>query len=348
MLVPMRTLLDHAMENGYGILAANVNLDLQAAAAMEAAHRLGSPIILQLSRGALAFARMRMVAHEMMAAAEEWPDVPFAAHLDHGNEFATCESAIGVGLTSVMIDGTLMHDGKTPSGKDLVYNIDVTRKVVALAHARGVTVEGEVGCLGHLMTGKGEEEDGHGAKCKLSRDELLTDPKDAARFVAATGVDALAVAIGTSHGAYKFTEPPTGEVLKIDRVAEIHAAIPNTPLVMHGASSVPQELLEIIRRFGGELKPTWGVPLEEIQRAIKNGVRKVNVDTDSRLAITGAIRKFFAEKRAEFDPRGYLKPAREAMMDVCIKRIQAFGSEGQASKIKAATLDDLAKFYATL
>jgi fructose-bisphosphate aldolase class II len=268
----------------------------------------------------------------MLAAAELYPEIPVCMHQDHGNSPATCLSAIQNGFTSVMMDGSLLEDGKTPASYE--YNVEVTRKVVELAHPRGVSVEGELGCLGSLESGAGEQEDGHGAVGALSHDQLLTDPDQAAEFVAATGVDALAVAIGTSHGAYKFTRQPTGDILAMDRIEAIHRKLPNTHLVMHGSSSVPQELQDIINRFGGNIRQTWGVPVAEIQRGIKSGVRKINVDTDNRLAMTGAIRRVLWENPEKFDPRDYLKPAREAMKQVCIERMVAFGQAGNASKIK--------------
>lgn len=343
-LVPMRILLDHAAENNYGLAAFNVNNMEQIQAIMAAAEETDSPVIIQASRGARSYSQDAYLRHLMLAAAELHPRIPIAMHLDHGNSLATCESAITQGFTSVMMDGSLMEDGKTPSSYE--YNRDVSRAVVDYAHKRGVTVEGEIGVLGSLKTGSGEKEDGHGFEGKLSREKLLTDPEDAARFVEETKVDALAVAIGTSHGAYKFTEKPTSDVLAMARVIEIHKRIPNTHLVMHGSSSVPQELQDIINKFGGKIKPTWGVPVEEIQLGIKNGVRKINVDTDNRLAITGAIRKVFAEAPEKFDPRDYMKPAREAMKQVCIARMVAFGQAGNAGKIKPISLEEMAKRYA--
>jgi fructose-bisphosphate aldolase class II len=331
-LVPLRELLDHAAANGYGVGAFNVNNMEQIQSIMEAAHETDSPVIVQASRGARTYSQDAYLRHLMLAAAELYPHIPVVMHQDHGNSIATCMSAIENGFTSVMMDGSLKEDGKTPA--DFAYNVRVTAEVVKLAHARGVSVEGELGCLGSLETGHGEKEDGHGAEGKLSHDQLLTDPEQAAQFVEATGADALAVAIGTSHGAYKFTRKPDGEILAMGRLAEIHARIPNCHLVMHGSSSVPQELQDIINRYGGKLKQTWGVPVEEIQRGIKNGVRKINVDTDNRLAITGAIRKVFAETPEKFDPRDYLKPAREAMKKVCVARMVAFGQAGHASKIR--------------
>jgi len=331
-LVPLRTLLDHAAEHEYGVAAFNVNNMEQIQAIMEAAREVDAPVIIQASRGARSYSQDAYLRHLMLAAAELYPEIPVCMHQDHGNSPETCLSAIENGFTSVMMDGSLMEDGKTPASYD--YNVDVTKKVVELAHARNVSVEGELGCLGSLESGEGEQEDGHGAVGTLSHDQLLTDPDQAADFVAATGVDALAVAIGTSHGAYKFTRKPTGEILDMDRIEAIHRKLPNTHLVMHGSSSVPQELQDIINRFGGQIRQTWGVPVEEIQRGIKSGVRKINVDTDNRLAMTGAIRKVLMEHPEKFDPRDYLKPAREAMKQVCIDRMVAFGQAGNASKIK--------------
>jgi fructose-bisphosphate aldolase class II len=339
----MRVLLDHAAENGYGVAAFNVNNMEQIQAIMEAAHETNSPVIVQASRGARQYSQDNYLRHLMLAAAELYPHIPVAMHQDHGNSPKTCQSAIDNGFTSVMMDGSLMEDGKSPS--DYRYNVETTRKVVELAHPRGVSVEGELGCLGSLESGKGEKEDGHGAEGKLTHDQLLTDPGEAERFVAETGVDALAVAIGTSHGAYKFTRKPDSAVLAMDRITEIHRRLPNCHLVMHGSSSVPQELQEIINKYGGKIKPTWGVPVEEIQKGIKNGVRKINVDTDNRLAITGAIRKVFAETPEKFDPRDYLKPAREAMKKVCVARMVAFGQAGQADKVPRVTLEDMARRY---
>ena len=343
-LVPMRILLDHAAENGYGLAAFNVNNMEQIQAIMEAAKETNSPTIIQASRGARSYSQDNYLRHLMIAAAELYPKIPVSMHLDHGNSVATCKSAIDNGFTSVMMDGSLMEDGKSPSSYE--YNVKVTAETVKLAHAAGVTVEGEIGVLGSLESGMGEKEDGHGAEGKLDHSQLLTSPEDAARFVADTGVDALAVAIGTSHGAYKFTRKPDGAVLSMDTIIKIHKKLPNTHLVMHGSSSVEQYLQDIINKYGGKLKPTWGVPVEEIQLGIKNGVRKINVDTDNRLAITGAIRKVFAETPEKFDPRDYLKPAREAMKKVCIDRMNAFGQAGQADKIKQITLVDMAKRYA--
>ncbi len=330
-LIPMRVLLDHAAENNYGVAALNVNNMEQIQAIMAAAEETQSPVIVQASRGARKYSQDAYLRHLMLAAVELHPNIPVVMHQDHGNSFETCKSAIENGFTSVMIDGSLMEDGKTPSTFE--YNVEVTKKVVEYAHQKGVSVEGELGCLGSLETGTGDQEDGHGATEKLSKEQLLTDPDQAAEFVKKTGVDALAVAIGTSHGAYKFTKPPTGEVLRIDRIKEIHEKIPNTHLVMHGSSSVPQELLDIIRMYGGYMKETYGVPITEIQEAIKHGVRKINVDTDNRLAITGAIRKVLVCEPTKFDPRDYLKPAREAMKEVCKARMIAFGQAGHAAAV---------------
>jgi fructose-bisphosphate aldolase, class II len=331
-LVPLRKVLDHAAENHYGVAAFNVNNMEQIQAIMEAAKETDSPVIIQASRGARSYSQDAFLRHLMLAAVELYPQIPIVMHQDHGNSPATCLSAIENGFTSVMMDGSLQEDGKTPANYE--YNVNVTRKVVQMAHARGVSVEGELGCLGSLESGHGEAEDGHGAEGALSHDQLLTDPDEAKRFVEETGVDALAVAIGTSHGAYKFTRKPDGEVLAMSRIEEIHKKIPNTHLVMHGSSSVPQELQDIINKYGGRIKQTWGVPVEEIQRGIKSGVRKINVDTDCRLAITGAIRKVLVESPEKFDPRDFLKPARTAMKDVCVARMVSFGQAGNASKIK--------------
>jgi fructose-bisphosphate aldolase class II len=332
-LVPLRVLLDHAAEHDYGVAAFNVNNMEQIQAIMEAADQTNSPVIIQASRGARAYSQDAYLRHLMLAAAELYPHIPVAMHQDHGNSVETCLSAIQNGFTSVMMDGSLEADGKTPASYE--YNVRVTREVVKLAHPRNVSVEGELGCLGSLESGHGEKEDGHGAEGVLTREQLLTDPAQAEDFVAATAVDALAVAIGTSHGAYKFSRQPDGEVLAMDRIEEIHRRLPNTHLVMHGSSSVPQELREIINKYGGKIKPAWGVPVEEIQRGIKHGVRKINVDTDNRLAMTGAIRKVLALEPEKFDPRDYLKPAREAMKQVCIERMVAFGQANHASQLMA-------------
>jgi fructose-bisphosphate aldolase class II len=340
----MRLLLDHAAENDYGLAAFNVNNMEQIQSIMEAARETDSPVIVQASRGARSYSQDNYLRHLMLAAAELYPAIPLVMHQDHGNSPATCQSAIENGFTSVMMDGSLKEDGKSPA--DYEYNVRVTKEVVESAHAQGVSVEGELGCLGSLVSGEGEQEDGHGATGTLTHDQLLTDPDEAEQFVAETGVDALAVAIGTSHGAYKFTSKPTGEVLAMERIEEIHRRLPNCHLVMHGSSSVPQDLQDVINKFGGKLKQTWGVPVEEIQRGIKHGVRKVNVDTDNRLAITGAIRKVFAESPEKFDPRDYLKPAREAMKQVCIARMVAFGQAGHASKIKPVSMEKFRSYYA--
>ena len=336
-LVPMRILLDHAAENNYGIAAFNVNNMEQIQAIMEAAQQTNSPVIVQASKGAREYTNDAYLRHLMLAAAELYPKIPIAMHQDHGNSPETCMSAIKQGFTSAMMDGSLSPDGKTPSTYE--YNVQVTRKVVRAAHARGVTVEGEIGTLGGI-------EDGHGAGLTSEQAlQHLTNPEQAERFVADTGVDALAVAIGTSHGAYKFTKKPTGDVLVMSVIEEIHRRLPNAHIVMHGSSSVPQELLDVIRQYGGQMKETYGVPVEEIQRGIKHGVRKINVDTDNRLAITGAIRKVFAESPEKFDPRDYLGPAREAMKKVCIERMTAFGQAGNAGKIKPCTCKEMVAFY---
>lgn len=310
-LVAMRTLLDHAAEHGYGIPAFNVNNMEQIQAIMQAAHETNSPVILQASRGARKYAGENFLRHLILAAVETYPHIPVAMHQDHGNSPATCYSAIRNGFTSVMMDGSLKEDAKTPASYE--YNVAVTSEVVKVAHAIGVSVEGELGCLGSLETGRGEAEDGHGAEEALSHDQLLTDPDQAVDFVERTQVDALAVAIGTSHGAYKFSRKPTGDILDMERIAEIHRRLPNTHLVMHGSSSVPKELIDIINEYGGSIPETYGVPLEEIQRGIQNGVRKVNIDTDNRLAITAAVRRALAENPKEFDPRHFLKPSIKEM-----------------------------------
>ena len=343
-LVPMRLLLDHAAENGYGIPAYNVNNMEQILSIMQAAEEADSPVILQASRGARKYAGENFLRHLVLAAVESYPHIPIAMHQDHGNSPATCYSAIRNGFTSVMMDGSLQEDAKTPGSFD--YNVSVTAEVVKVAHSIGVSVEGELGCLGSLETGKGDKEDGHGFEGTLSKDQLLTDPDEAVEFVERTQVDALAVAIGTSHGAYKFTRKPTGEILAISRIEEIHKRLPNTHLVMHGSSSVPQEWLDMINQYGGQIPETYGVPLEEIQKGIKSGVRKVNIDTDNRLAITAAIREAAAKDPSNFDPRHFLKPSIKYMKQVCLKRYEAFGTAGNASKIKQTTLDDFAAKYA--
>ncbi|WP_298236443.1 class II fructose-bisphosphate aldolase [uncultured Azohydromonas sp.] len=344
-LVSMRQLLDHAAENGYGIPAFNVNNLEQVQAVMEAAKETGAPVILQASAGARKYAGESFIKHLIQAAIEAYPQIPLVMHQDHGQSPAICQGAIDLGFGSVMMDGSLMEDGKTPSSYE--YNVDVTRKVVQMAHKVGVTVEGELGCLGSLETGEAGEEDGIGAVGKLDHSALLTDPEQAADFVKQTQLDALAIAIGTSHGAYKFSRKPTGDILAISRVKEIHARIPNTHLVMHGSSSVPQDLLAIINQYGGKMKETYGVPVEEIQEAIKYGVRKINIDTDIRLAMTGAVRKFQAENPDKFDMREWMKPAREAAKQICKQRYLEFGCEGQGSKIKAVSLDEMAAKYAS-
>jgi fructose-bisphosphate aldolase class II len=342
-LISMRQLLDHAAEYGYGIPAFNVNNLEQMRAIMEAASKTDSPVIVQASAGARKYAGSNFLRHMILAAIDEFPDVPVCMHQDHGTSPAICQRSIAMGFSSVMMDGSLMDDGKTPSSYE--YNIDVTRRTVEMAHACGVSVEGELGCLGSLETGQAGEEDGIGADCTLSHDQMLTDPDEAADFVSKTNVDALAIACGTSHGAYKFTRPPTGDILAIDRIKAIHDRIPGTHLVMHGSSSVPQEWLKVINEFGGEIPETYGVPVEQIVEGIKYGVRKVNIDTDLRLASTGAIRRFLAENPAEFDPRKYLKKSIEAMSEICIARYEAFGTAGHASKIKAIALEDMATRY---
>ena len=343
-LVPMRLMLDHAAENGYGIPAYNVNNMEQIQAIMKAAYETDSPVILQASRGARNYAGESFLRHLILAAVETYPDIPIAMHQDHGNSPATCYSAMQHGFTSVMMDGSLEADAKTPASYE--YNVNVTLEVVKVAHAIGVSVEGELGCLGSLETGAGEAEDGHGFEGTLSHDQLLTDPDEAVDFVEKTGVDALAVAIGTSHGAYKFTRKPTGEILAISRIEEIHRRLPNTHLVMHGSSSVPEDLIALINQYGGKIPETYGVPLEEIQKGIKCGVRKVNIDTDNRLAITAAVREALAAKPEEFDPRHFMKPSIKYMQKICGERYQAFGSAGNASKIKPVTLDEFAAKYA--
>jgi len=342
----MRLLLDHAAEHNYGLAAFNVNNMEQIQAIMEAAQQTDSPVIVQASRGARSYSQDAYLRHLMLAAAELYPNIPIVMHQDHGNSPDTCQSAIDNGFTSVMMDGSLEADGKTPA--DFEYNVRVTKEVVESAHSQGVSVEGELGCLGSLETGGGEQEDGHGAEGELSHDQLLTDPDEAERFVAETGVDALAVAIGTSHGAYKFTKKPTGDVLDMDRIVEINKRLPDCHLVMHGSSSVPQDLQDIINEYGGEMPQTYGVPVEEIQKGIKHGVRKVNVDTDNRMAMTGAVRKVLMEHKDKFDPRDWMKPARAAMKEVCVARMEAFGQAGNASKIKCVSIEQFASHYATV
>jgi fructose-bisphosphate aldolase class II len=342
-LVSMRQLLDHAAEHGYGLPAFNVNNLEQVQAIMAAAAETDSPVIMQASAGARKYAGEVFLRHLIDAAVESYPGIPVVMHQDHGQSPAVCLGAIRLGFSSVMMDGSLQEDGKSVASYD--YNVDVTRRVVEISHAIGVTVEGELGCLGSLETMKGDKEDGHGAEGTMTREMLLTDPDQAADFVKQTQLDALAIAIGTSHGAYKFSRKPTGDILAIDRIKAIHRRIPNTHLVMHGSSSVPQDLLAEIREFGGDMKETYGVPVEEIQEGIKHGVRKVNIDTDIRLAMTGAIRRFMAENRSKFDPREYLKPAMSAAKAVCKQRYEQFGCAGMASRIKALPLDRMAAKY---
>ena len=344
-LISMRQLLDHAAEHGYGVPAFNVNNLEQMRAIMEAADQTNSPVIVQASAGARKYAGAPFLRHLILAAVEEFPHIPVVMHQDHGTSPAVCQRSIQLGFSSVMMDGSLGEDGKTPTDYD--YNVEVTRRTVDMAHACGVSVEGELGCLGSLETGMAGEEDGIGAEGKLDHDKLLTDPEEAAEFVKATKVDALAIAIGTSHGAYKFTRPPTGDILAIERIKEIHARIPDTHLVMHGSSSVPQDWLKIINEYGGEIPETYGVPVEEIQEGIKHGVRKVNIDTDLRLASTGAIRRFLAHNTAEFDPRKYFKESVVAMRDICVARYEAFGTAGNADKIKPINLEDMFGRYET-
>jgi fructose-bisphosphate aldolase, class II len=342
--ITLRQLLDHAAEYGYGVPAFNINNMEQGLAIMEAARATNSPVIIQASRGARQYANDVVLAKLIEGYIELFPEIPVCMHQDHGNSEATCATAIQHGFTSVMMDGSLMADAKTPAAYD--YNVRVTRAVVDMAHWVGASVEGELGVLGSLETGMGDKEDGHGAEGKLSHDQLLTDPDQAVDFVRATEVDALAIAMGTSHGAYKFSRKPDGAVLAMGVIEEIHRRLPDTHLVMHGSSSVPQDLQEIINRFGGEMPQTWGVPVEEIQRGIRHGVRKINIDTDCRMAMTGAIRKVLSEDRAEFDPRKYLKPAREAMQKVCEQRFNEFGTAGMADKIRPLPLSAMAKRYA--
>ncbi|HEX4095687.1 MAG TPA: class II fructose-bisphosphate aldolase [Caulobacteraceae bacterium] len=342
--ITLRQLLDHAAEHGYGVPAFNINNMEQGLAIMEAADAVKAPVIIQASRGARQYANDVVLARLIDALVEVYPHIPVCMHQDHGNDEATCVTAIQHGFTSVMMDGSLTADAKTPSTYD--YNVAVTRKVTEMAHFGGVSVEGELGVLGSLETGQGEKEDGHGFEGTLSHDQLLTDPDQAVDFVRRTEVDALAIAMGTSHGAYKFTRKPDGDILAMGVIEEIHRRLPNTHLVMHGSSSVPQDLQDIINRYGGRMPQTWGVPVEEIQRGIKNGVRKINIDTDNRMAMTGAIRRVLAERPDEFDPRKYLKPAMEAMRAVCRLRLEEFGAAGHAEAIKPLPLSTMAKRYA--
>ncbi|MAW29092.1 MAG: fructose-bisphosphate aldolase class II [Gammaproteobacteria bacterium] len=342
-LVSMRQLLDHAAENDYGVPAFNVNNLEQMRAIMEGAEQTDSPVIVQASAGARKYAGPNFLRHLILAAIEEFPDIPVVMHQDHGASPGACQRSIQLGFSSVMMDGSLLEDQKTPA--EYEYNVDVTRMVVDMAHACGVTVEGELGCLGSLETGEAGEEDGVGAEGQLSMEQLLTDPDQAADFIDRTHCDALAIAIGTSHGAYKFSRPPTGDILAIDRIKEIHERLPNTHLVMHGSSSVPQDWLAVINENGGEIPETYGVPVEEIQEGIKHGVRKVNIDTDLRLASTGAIRRFMSENKAEFDPRKYLGQAQAAMTEIVISRYESFGTAGNASKIKPIPLESVSDRY---
>lgn len=341
--ITLRQLLDHAAEHGYGVPAFNINNMEQGLAIMDAAQATDAPVIIQASRGARGYANDIMLAKMMEALEAIYPDIPLCIHQDHGNNVATCLSAIRNGFTSVMMDGSLHEDAKTPADYD--YNVAVTKQVSELAHMVGASVEGELGCLGSLETGQGEAEDGHGFEGKLDKSKLLTDPEEAKRFVEETKVDALAVAIGTSHGAYKFTRKPTGDVLAMDVIEKIHKLLPNTHIVMHGSSSVPEDWQAVFNEYGGQMKETYGVPVEEIVRGIKHGVRKVNIDTDLRLAATATIRKLLTTQKSEFDPRKYLKPAKEAMTQVCKERLEAFGTAGQAGKIKIIPLSDMAKRY---
>ena len=342
-LITMRQLLDHAAEFGYGVPAFNVNNLEQMRAIMEAADQTNSPVIVQASAGARKYAGAPFLRHLILAAIEEFPHIPVCMHQDHGTSPSVCQRSIQLGFSSVMMDGSLREDGKTPASYE--YNVDVTKRTVEMAHACGVSVEGELGCLGSLETGQAGEEDGVGAEGILTHDQMLTDPEEAADFVSKTGVDALAIACGTSHGAYKFTRPPTGDILAMDRIKAIHKRIPGTHLVMHGSSSVPQDWLAIINEYGGDIPETYGVPVEQICEGIKYGVRKINIDTDLRLASTGAIRRFLAHNPSEFDPRKYLKETVSAMKDIVIARYEAFGTAGHADKIKALSLDAMFDRY---
>lgn len=342
-LISMRQLLDHAAEYGYGVPAFNVNNLEQMRAIMEAADKTDSPVIVQASAGARKYAGAPFLRHLILAAIEEFPHIPVCMHQDHGTSPAICQRSIQLGFSSIMMDGSLREDGKTPASYE--YNVEVTRRAVEMAHACGVSVEGELGCLGSLETGEAGEEDGVGAEGKLTHDQMLTDPEEAADFVQKTNVDALAIACGTSHGAYKFTRPPTGDILAIGRIKDIHQRIPNTHLVMHGSSSVPQEWLKIINEFGGDIPETYGVPVEQIVEGIKHGVRKINIDTDLRLASTGAVRRFMAQHPREFDPRKFLQATTVAMTEICIARYEAFGTAGKASKINPISLEGMYKRY---
>jgi len=342
-LISLRQLLDHAAEHDYGVPAFNVNNLEQMRAIMMAADQTDSPVIVQASAGARKYAGAPFLRHLILAAIEEWPHIPVCMHQDHGTSPAICQRSIQLGFSSVMMDGSLEEDGKTPACYE--YNVDVTKRAVEMAHACGVSVEGELGCLGSLETGEAGEEDGVGAEGKLTHDQMLTDPEEAADFVAKTGVDALAIACGTSHGAYKFSRPPTGDILAIDRIKEINRRIPGTHLVMHGSSSVPQEWLKVINQYGGAIPETYGVPVEQICEGIKHGVRKVNIDTDLRLASTGAVRRFLADNPAAFDPRAYLKETTSAMQAIAVARYEAFGTAGNAQRIKALSLDAMTERY---
>ena len=342
-LISLKQLLDHAAENQYGLPAFNINNMEQGLSIMDAANELNAPVIIQASRGARLYANDIILSKLIEGLIKLYPHIPICMHQDHGNSPATCMSAIKYGFSSVMMDGSLLEDGKTPSDYD--YNVEVTNKVAEMAHLFGVSVEGELGVLGSLETGTGDAEDGHGAEGNLEIKQLLTDPDQAVDFVKKTNVDALAIAMGTSHGAYKFSRKPDGNILAMNIIEQIHSKLPNTHLVMHGSSSVPQDLQNIINENGGEMPQTWGVPLEEIERGIKNGVRKINIDTDCRIAITGSIRKTFSKKPKEFDPRKYLGPAMNAMKKVCLDRLRRFGAEGMASKIKVKNLDQMTAYY---
>ena len=342
-IISLRQLLDHAAENNYGVPAFNVNNLEQIRAIMEGANEVNSPVIVQASAGARKYAGPKFIKSMMEAAVEEFPQIPIVMHQDHGGSPADCKVCIDLGFSSVMMDGSLLEDQKTPS--DFAYNVKVTKETVNIAHSLGVSVEGELGCLGSLETGMGEKEDGVGAEGVLSHDQLLTDPEEAAEFVKSTNVDALAIAIGTSHGAYKFSRPPSGDILAIDRIKEINNKLPNTHLVMHGSSSVPQDLIKIINENGGKIKETYGVPVSEIQEGIKHGVRKVNVDTDLRLAATAAVRKYFHENPSQFDPRKYLLLSKDAMKEVVKSRLQEFGTAGNASSINSISLGEMSKKY---
>ena len=342
--ITLRQLLDHAAEHGYGVPAFNLNNMEQALAVMAAARSVDAPVIIQASKGARAYAHDVMLTRMMDALVEIYPDIPVCVHLDHGSDQATCVTAMQANFTSVMMDGSLRADGKTPADYD--YNVAVTKSVADVAHWGGVSVEGELGVLGSLEHGTGEQEDGHGAEGQLSHDQLLTDPDQAVAFVRSTEVDALAIAMGTSHGAYKFTRRPDGDILAMHVIEAIHKRMPNVHLVMHGSSSVPQDLQDIINQYGGEMPQTWGVPVSEIQRGIKHGVRKINIDTDNRMAMTGQIRRVLAEHKGEFDPRKYLKPAMEAMTKLCRQRFEEFGTVGHAAKIKPVPLSEMARRYA--